>query len=295
MPFFDQVQRASWFGIEFPVDKIEIHGSIRLAKHEYPHADGAALEPLGRNPYTIHMHMVFDENILDYPANYPDSLNTLRSIAENSGSGPLVIPNLGTINALCPSWAQMWSAAVLSGEGADYEWIEDMATGDTVDTFVSGLTSSRAMQSNYDTLAAMRDANLTPEVSLTAWQDLDAAFNAVMSIRDRADLGAMLVTARLESLVNKIGAIDRAITTPVGYQTLEALKRLWQATYELKQDVAQKLLPPSTFLVPRLMSATDVSRAIYGDTKHAIDILGINPIPDAYAIPAGTSLRYIPA
>ena len=29
--------------------------------------------------------------------------------------------------------------------------------------------------------------------------------------------------------------MDRAITTPVGYQTIEALKRLWQATYQYDQ------------------------------------------------------------
>ena len=294
MPFFDQVQRASWFGIEFPVDKIEIHGSIRLAKHEYPHADGSDLEPLGRNPYSIRMHMVFDENIESYPGNYPDALSTIRSIAENSGSGPLVIPNLGTITAICPSWGQMWTAAVLSGESADFEWIEDMAIGDTVDTFITGLTSSRAMQSHYDTLAAMRDAGLVPEVSLTLWQQLDDAFNSVMRIRDRAELGALLVTARLESLVNMIGKIDRAITSPIGYQTIESLKRLWQATYQFQQDIAQKFKPPSIFTVPRLMSAADVSRQIYGDTKHAVDILGLNAISDAYAIPASTQLRYLP-
>lgn len=293
MPFFDFVQRASWGGFEFPVDAIEVRGSARLAKHEHPHADGADLEPLGRNPYVIRMHMTFDENILDYPGNYPDTLNTLRALAESGSSENLVIPNLGTMKCFCPDWVQKWTAQVRSGEGADYEWIEDQPVGD-FDTFVTGLSSSRAMTQRYNTLAAMIDAGNVPEVSASAWQDLQNAFNAVMAVRDRADLTAMLVTSKIEGLVNKISAIDRAITTPVGYQTLEALKRLWQATYQFQQDVAQKIKPPSTYLVPRLMSATDISRNLYGDTKHAVDILQWNPISDAFAVPAGTSVRYLP-
>lgn len=293
MPFFDRVQRASWAGFPFPVNEIQIIGRARLYEHEYPHADGSNIEPLGRKSYRIRMRMVFDENDIHYPDAYPTTLDTLRFLAESSTSAKLVVPNVGTIQAFCPNWTQTWRAMVRSGESADYEFIEDQrATLKQV--FFTGISSAASMAQKTSDLQAQKptlDALGTDPSLLT---NIITAANDVVAIRDRADLTAQLAADKIASLDNALGAMYDALTTPYAVDVLESLKQLWQTNIDFAQDVTSTLAPPSTYTVPMLMSVADISRNLYGDTEHQVDLLAWNAVDDAFAIPAGTTIRYLP-
>ncbi len=291
--YFDKVQQASWAGYAFPVNEIQIVGQARLYVHEYPHADGGNLEPLGRKPYRIRMRMVFDENDIHYPDAYPTTLDTLRFLAESGTSSKLVIPNLGTIQAFCPTWTQTWRAMVRSGESADYEFIEDQrATMKQV--FFTGISSATSMQQKTSDLAAQKPTLDALGTDPSLLDNVLSAANDVVSIRDRADLTAQIAADKIASLNNALAALDDALTTPYAVDVLESLKQLWQTNIDFSQDVTSTLAPPSSYTVPALMSVADISRNLYGDTEHQVDLLAWNAVDDAYAIPAGTSIRYIP-
>jgi len=48
-----------------------------------------------------------------------------------------------------------------------------------------------------------------------------------------------------------------------------------------------------TYVTPTLMSVTDIAKALYGDASRGMDILDLNPIEDAVAVPRA-SVRYYP-
>lgn len=293
MAFFDSVQQASWAGFAFPVNEIQILGQARLYTHEYPHADGGNIEPLGRKPYRIRMRMTFDENDFYYPNAYPTTLDTLRFLAESGTSSKLVIPNVGTIQAFCPNWVQTWRAMVRSGETADYEFIEDQrATLKQV--FFTGISSATSMQQKTSDLLAQKPTLDALNVDSSLLTKVLNAANDVIAIRDRADLTATIAADKIASLNNALGSLDDALTTPYAVDVIEALKQLWQTNIDFSQDVTSTLLPPSTWLVTVEMGIADISRNLYGDTEHQIDLLAWNDLADAYAVPAGTPIRYLP-
>lgn len=292
--FFDSVQQASWAGFVFPVRQISILGKARLHQHKYAHQDGANLEPLGRDPYIIRMRMVFDEGDEFYPGMYPDRLNDLRFIAESGTSSKLVVPNVGTINAFCPTWAQTWDVMVArSGEHADYEWIEDQSA-QLKQVFFTGISSTATMTQKTTDLAKFKDTGTSLGVDPSLFDKVINAAYDVVAIRDRADLTATMAADKIASLSNWLGALDDALTSPIGYQIIDACRALWQTLFDFESNVQNLIAPPSTWTVPGLMTIADVSRNIYGDTEHQVDLLTWNAVDDAFAIPAGTLIKYSP-
>lgn len=106
MPVFDQLQRASFFEIPFPVKSVHIRGRLRRHEHEYLRVPGALNEKLGRGLYMIEMEAVFDANIKGYGRLWPNSLGQLREIYEQELTGDLVVPTIGTIPAFITEWDQ---------------------------------------------------------------------------------------------------------------------------------------------------------------------------------------------
>ena len=182
---------------------------------------------------------------------------------------------------------------VRSGESADYEFIEDQrATMKQV--FFTGISSATSMQQKASDLAAQKPTLDALGTDPSLLDKVLAAANDVVSIRDRADLTAQIAADKIASLNNALDALDSALTTPYAVDVLESLKQLWQTNIDFSQDVLSTLAPPSSYTVPALMSVADISRNLYGDTEHQVDLLAWNAVDDAYAIPAGTSIRYIP-
>lgn len=295
MPLFlDGAQKAEWAGFPFPVSEVRIVGEARLHVHEFQHQDGGLLEPLGRKPYRIMMHVVYDEGDQFYPGIYPERLNDIRFLAESGTSSKLVVPTVGSIQAFCPKWDQLLRvASSRSGQHADYEFIEDQSAT-LKQVFFAGASSAATMQQKTSDLSAMKLAVANLGADPTLIDKIVSASNDVLAIRDRADLTAALAADKIASLTSALDALDSAVTTPVGYDVLEAARQLWQTLLDFENDVANVINPPSTWLVPAQMDIGTISRTLYGDTDHQTDILVWNVIEDAFAVPAGTKIRYVP-
>lgn len=286
---FDRAQKMSWNDIPFPVRSLEIVGAARHHLHEYPHQPGADLEKLGRKPYIVRATAIFDEGIRGYGQLYPDAIEQIMTHAEEELTAKLVTPQAGSIQAYMTSWPRKWTADVRSGETMDLEWVEDQAVVD-LSVFGSAITMNM-LDDLYTTVVIL--APTAPEVPKSLWDMLKDAVNSVLAFKDQLELQANLFAAKLEGLKDLIGQIDAFITQPIGYQVVQALADLWNAADSLVNDVAGGKLSLRSFTVPKLMDAMQVAQLIFGRTDRAMDILQMNAVDDALAIPAGTVLRYV--
>jgi prophage DNA circulation protein len=97
--WFQQLQPGSWRGVGFVLDAGDTAAGRRVAIHEYPYRDTAWAEDLGKLPrrFTIQAFMVGDDC-------YQQRDAMLRAV-EQSGSGTLVHPTLGSIQCVLLEFA----------------------------------------------------------------------------------------------------------------------------------------------------------------------------------------------
>lgn len=298
-----KLQRAAWQGIdgsktEFPVRHVSVRGSLRHHVHEYPHAPGGAFENLGRKLYEIKMSAMFMETFKLYPGLWPINLDTMRTSFERGDPGKLTIPTLGTIDARCVNWSQEMDSKIQSGEMVELDFLEDQSQLFLIDFLVG--------QERLDTRSAVDNFNLEmekanilagPPRQVSIFSQIRDAANSVLAYFDQAEAFGLLLSAKIEGLMAIIQEADADLDLmqhPANLAIIRAMRDLWNAVNDILHNLQSKQQPLERYIVPVQMTITDVSTAIYGDTTHAIELLQLNPIEDALAIPAGTVVRFYP-
>ena len=71
----------------------------------------------------------------------------------------------------------------------------------------------------------------------------------------------------------------------------EAMRAVWSSSERLRKDVLRQAIPLVPFITPTVMTVADVSRALYGSTAKAAELLRLNAFDDPFRIPAGTSVK----
>ena len=312
--FFDRVQPASFAGIEFAVNMIEVIGGIRDHIHEFPHSDGGIPEKLGRKLYVIRMHAVFDEGILELPGNYPFGMNNLQAQCESGDTQTLVIPQLGSIQAYCRNWPRKWTWQVRSGEEADYEFVEDDVIT-SLDVFPSAVPSTPSMALQLGNFAAEAflqqqrlaaaaaqvspgfplDLSQCSNIGLGLINSVKSAFNAVLAIRDQETLAGLVLQQKIAAANQYISQLDRALSIPLDANLLAAVRGMNKSLRALSANISGTVSPIKTYEVRTPMAVSAISAAVFGDTLHAMDILRMNPIENPFLVPAGTLVKYIAA
>jgi len=308
MPAFDSLKRASFDGIEFPVRRMTVHGSLRFHVHEYPHTAGGQIETLGRKLYEIKMSVPMHATFPGYPDLWPVGLKRLRTLFENEETAKLYIPTIGEILAVCTDWPVTMDAKARSGEDAEFTFLEDQSSV----FLVQGLIKTQAanignandqltavmvdVQTNDpDTFAAIQDdlsAAGTPTDIFSAIQDVA---NSIFAVRDQIDDFGLALESKILSLESLIEQADAVLSDPTLFRIHRALMDLWASADQLLQDLHQKNGELQSYRVPRTMAVSDISIAIYGDNSHGVELLQLNDIDDAFAVKPGSVVRYYPA
>lgn len=292
---FSQILRASFDGIEFPVRKVTVRGGIRQHDHEFPKAAGAATEKLGRKLYVINMSAVFYDNLLPPWDNslWPANLFLLRDIFERQKTAKLAIPTIGEIDAVCVNWTQEMDVKARSGETVEFEFKEDQS----LDYLIEGLISIRSQSILVKVYKIQQEAALLKLPNI--FDKLVDKLVGAIQFLEGAEAIAGVAQARLGQVLTMFARLDSAVgalSSAANYTLLEAFLDTWAQTQQLHDDLLKQSLPLIYYTVPRVMSVSDVARAIYGSTEKAADILTMNPIEDAFAIRPGTQLRaYAPS
>ncbi len=291
MPVFDQLQRMSFAGVEFPWSEIKISGAIRDVVHEYPHTPGGAPEKLGRKLYVFHVTAQFDAKNLRYRDLYPGTLDDVIGAFEAEATAPLVIPTIGTVPAYATTWTRTASAKLRSGEKVEIEFREDQSALFLASALIN--VKAETLQDKIDTLDNFKSLDGFPSSSLFDGI-LDAA-NAVLAIRDTVDAYGSVFESKLLGLAALIREFDRADdlrNDPTAFRIVDAMHDLWDATNELLADIQSKGGPLRHYTVPVLMSMGQVAFALYRDSARGGDLLSLNAVLDPFAIEAGTDIRY---
>lgn len=303
MAVFDNLPRASFNGVEFPVESVRVKGGLRHHVHEYPHIDGGDLEKLGRRLYEVEMRATF-QTIIAANGNsgfgswggslWPGRLSLLQSIFDQGTTGTLVIPTIGGMQACCVEWDREAVAKVRSGESTSFKFIEDQASAFAFQNLIQVKPQSldgmaTAVQTEFDKAGIPK--------SLT--DQLLGAVNVVLAVADQAELFGLEVAAKIDLVAQICREFDQRIEQfahPENWAALDAMKDLWAATQELAGNVDGNAVVFAFFEVKKQSTIAEIATAIYGDSSRAVELLQLNAIEDAFAVPVGTQVRYqVPA
>lgn len=280
--------RASFQGLEFPIETQRVRGGARIYMHEFPHTPAGALEKLGRKPYEIEMVANFQTTFRKWPGLWPKRLADLRDLFEAEASDWLVIPTIGKMWCQCIDWDQDWTAKVLSGEKANFKFIEDQQDQFAVQELVKVTIDSLPAQGQR-----MKELAATLPSKPSIFDQVLDAVNGVMGVIDQANAYGGVVEGKILALSALCKEADQRIElqSAVNHQILDALHDLWASANTLLTDTQRTGGKLVHFRVPALMSVADVAQLVYKDTSRAVEILTLNPIDDAFAIPRGTDLK----
>lgn len=287
MVAFDEFLPASFAGLEFAIEGCEVRGGLRDHLHEYPHSDLTQPEKLGRRPYTIEMSCIFTTNSFLYEHGFPDTINALRVLFDSGITDALHVPHIGTMQAYAVDWSDsMDPRRMRSGVRTKITFRED--TGEIASPYKVAVTYS-GIRARIE--AVLADATALEDPDLL--ESLDDAFNQIDALGDQANLAANQVASKIDSVSSKVQKIDEmasSLSDPAAWPVVRSLHNLGVALSDLKADTQQKSKPTKSFTTPKLMGVSDVARDLYGDSARAVEVLQLNAIDDAFAIPANTTL-----
>lgn len=320
-----QLQKASFDFIPFPVASVEVAGGLRDHVHEYPHSPGGAVEKLGRKLYTIRMTGIFDVKVSGYGDNlWPGDLSDLFDRFEDQLTSTLHIPQIGDIQAYAVSWTRRATPERQSGEEAEIEFREDQAQAFLFEGLVNVTTSTLVSAGQeFDAEFAPLEAGGTitnlgiipPAVATPIPRALDVAsayrqlrqvdadrltqirnaFTQAITYAEQPERYAERVLTKTEAAIASCDLAYqkiRLLKNPLAWRQMRALKRVWSSSLRMRESITGRTNRILFYTVPRDMALSDMSRAIYGDTTYGGSILQLNMIPNPFRILKGTILRY---
>lgn len=302
MTAFDRLRKWEFGGLRFPVSDYSVRGAIRDHVHEYPHSAGGAPEKFGRALYVVRATAHFiaptaltpDQREI-YPNLFPETLGKLTALLESQQTRSLTIPTMGTIEAYGLEWDHKKAAKDHSSVTLDLTWREDQDRSNLADVLAVDFGGIAPTLDNLNAVRAEIYAG-RPEPSI--WSQINALAVQVLGIKDRADLYGSLVAAKIDGLASLLRDADQQVQElnhPDNQDLTEALHQLWSATVDLSRNVTQTRGQVREYTVPMQMTIGDISTAIYGTSSRGVDLLQLNPIEDALAVPAGMTIRYLQA
>lgn len=306
---FDQFQPFSFAQIPFPYETYSITGGIRKHKHEYPHSPGAAVEKLGRELYEIHVSVNFTAGLVKQP--YEELLNSLaalRSTFEDQTTDALVIPHIGTIQACADKWTETARNTNRSTIKAELTFYEDLNSAlSLLDTVTISTAAIQELSIDF----ANAVVGITPQPvtntfgiphqgpnTLNLFQAISALAVSISGIKDQQELYGALVKSKIDGLKALFQRADRqepSLNDPDNWQVLDAMHALWKAVLDLEVDLQNTGFRAQLYVTPSVMSISQVSYAIYGNTLASAQLLQLNAIDAPLRIPAKTQLVYYPA
>jgi len=293
---FDDLGPLSFDGLQIPAEGYSIDGGQRTRKHTYPKKNGGKPEKLGRDLYTVRVQLLFDVNLeTRYPNLWPGRLRDLIDKCERGVTGDLYLPTRGTLRCFPERWSQQMTARLRSGERAEVSFLEDDEDGFALGAIaVLNPKDMRARRLELAELRALYEAEFTPKAK-SLFDSIDSIANEISAFKDQTELAVQVFANKAERLVNMCAEVERDVSAfgdARSYPLLEALKNVWEAGAAIANDARGQGTPIQLFVVPATMALPQVSLAIYGDGTRGSDLLALNFFEDAFAIKAGTIVRY---
>lgn len=290
MPAFDDLKSAAFDGVSFSVSRYSIKGGQRDHVHEFPHAPGGLAELLGRKPYLIEMEADFSENDRFRPNAWSQTLPELRQKFERGVRSDLYVPTLGAIErAYCVDWDQTFNSRRRDGEITRFVFREDMQQLALAQEQVT--IQYQSVNAQIGDLSFLIDEE---ELDPDFFSAVMTAATDLVAVVDSAELQGNILASKAEGLAAACRMVDETVADikePPHHKVARAVRDLGATAVAIHQDVLRKLGPTFLFTVPSVMSITDISRAMYGDAEHQIELLMLNGFEDPYTVLPGTVVK----
>jgi prophage DNA circulation protein len=182
--WWEQLQPGSWRGVGFVLDAGQTAAGRRIALHEYPYRDDAWAEDLGKLPrrFSVQAFLVGDDVYQQRDA--------MLRVVEQSGSGTLVHPTLGSIQCVLLDFSatdrrergryvELQFAFILAGD-VQYP-ATAIATGSAVTSAAAALTAA----SQGDLGAALAPIAIVPQAATASVPQFTGMATAAVSDASR--------------------------------------------------------------------------------------------------------------
>ena len=291
---FDDFEPMSFGGLKFPYTTISIRGGLRTHQHVYLHRPGAELESLGRMPYEVRVTSEFHNTSRSWPDLYPSRLAALISMCETEETRDLFVPNLGgALKCKATEWPRELSAQRRSGETVNLTFVEDLGEKYTTINLIG--VASKAAPALLSTLQGQAERIGDPVVTtrVNALANVLAEFSRYRTIA----IEASYLPGPIDAIVgaSQLLAQSPALQLAQNATMLGTTRTLWATFVKIRnQGLEDATRPLLGFVTPRDgMSVVDVSLKLYGSSRHAVEIMQINPIYNPMSIKVGTLLKYL--
>jgi hypothetical protein len=288
--FLPLLPSASFGGITFPYEDYSVKGALRHHVHEYPNRPGGDVEPLGRKLYEIAFTCSWHVNLRGWPGLIPGTLRAIRQLCETGGTYPLVVPDIGTIQAKAIEWPYSLSVKALSGAKITLKFLEQSQNTLLVPPVQS--VSLASLQPAAAALLVIAEADPTLDMSLL--DNIIDAVAVVVALIGIAAIGDIIVQRRVSAVMSACQAFCElpVCRPPRRYLLVMAVRDLWEIAMLILLDALRRSAPMVAYVTERMMTIVDVSVVLYGRTDRALELLEINELDSALHIPPQTTLRY---
>ena len=307
MSAIDKLAKLEFAGIAIPYTKIDVRGGLRDHTHEYPHVKYGQPEKFGLKNYEITIETPFLDNLLSskWRNLYPNDLNALIKIFESGATQEAVIPNMGRMKCYASQWDRTLTAKIRSGEMVRLVFKQDDQDFSAATVAIQKTTDQATTMTSAIIIEMKADLEIKSGANLSSkdqeklgglLDDLASTVSAITAIKDQIDLFSDALEMKLMVLASLLGQLESLGDigqNPRKHKVSAEIRAAWAASLSAAGEAKTNGLKLITYTVPQTMGVGDVSKRLYGTTQRGTEILRLNPIDNAFSVPAGTKLRVV--
>lgn len=278
MSWSNQLEIASFAGVEFQCQSTEDSIDRRLAEHEYPWKDGADIEDMGRRARRTRITAVF------VGAEYETELGAFLKVADGGKVGRFIHPLLGSWNAYVASAPIKHEHSSRDMATVDVEFVEDGTLTALPDLFTIEKAQDEVLQFAAEVLT------LTPAPTSKLQQAVADARQFAADAKDNIKT----VVSKLNQVRKKIDEAINEIDSALNFQNYPAVRALRRLAWSCKKlsDRTQKVKPTIVAKnIPAALPFSMLAHKQYGDHRRADELAALNKVRNPFLVKRGTSLR----
>jgi len=284
------LQEASYDGLSFPVQDVEMTGGNDLAEFLAFRRPAADLQPTGRKPWrgTLTIPLINTPQLVQrYGLLFPDLAFDLVDRFTAKPIAVLTLPTFGNLTAGIGGITHTTAAEDRGGVRLRVEVIEHNATAALL--FADGNPAGQPTNASaaLPLLATQADAAGAP---LVGYRPTKATIDAQQAYLDGAPRKASQVDGAIRQMLAPV-AVNLALPSLAAFSSRDA----FVATLNLRASILAlrgALVPSpqtrSRYTCPRAMAVWEIALAVYGDASQVQPILSANSFTDPTAVRAGT-------
>ena len=290
-----RLQEASFDGMEFPVETVEVNGGNDLAEFSAFRRPGVDVQPTGRKAWrgTLVIPCINTPLLVaKYGTLFPNLAYDLVDRFTAKPIATLTLPTFGNLTAAVGAITHTSSAEDRGGVRVRVEFIEHNATA----ALLFADTASGApvdASSSVPLLASTADAAGAP---LPGYTPTASTVSAQQAYLDQAPRTASQTDGAFRKMLAPVEANLSlpAMATLSSRDAFVAALNLRAGIIALRNAVVPSAQTRSRYTVPRTMAVWEIALAVYGDASQVQTILSANTFTDATAIRAGTVVSVLP-